>query len=132
VIVERAGAMSPMNAAGSVSATASPLPRRSNGPLARHSIRKLTDAGIWFGPKNWNESITGTSCISSTARRPERLTQRLRSSAGTVQNRPEAMMPPLKSWTCVGGVVGVPEPGTKRSSQMNPNVANRRFPVRSM
>jgi len=62
-------------------------------------MRKLTDAGIWFGPKNWNESTTGTSRISSTARRPSRLTDRFRSSAGTVQNSPDARIPPLKSWT---------------------------------
>jgi len=96
--------------------------------VARHSMRKLTDAGIWFGPKNWKESITGTSCISSTARRPLRLTHRLRSSAGTVQKSPDARIPPLKSWTWVAGV---PVPGTKRSSQMKPNVPKRRVPVPS-
>ena len=31
--------------------------------------------------------------------RPLRLTDRFRSSAGTVQNSPDARIPPLKSWT---------------------------------
>ena len=45
---------------------------------------------------NWKLSITSTLSTSRTALRPSWL-KRTPSSAGSVQNRPEARMPPLKS-----------------------------------
>jgi hypothetical protein len=123
--VERAGAMSPRNAAGSVGGTVLPLPRGTKGSVARHSTRQLIDAGVWLGPKNWNESITARSSTSSTARRPLRLIHSASSGIGSVQNSPDARIPPLKSWTCE------PEPGSKRSTHMKANVPKRRAPFAS-
>ena len=57
---DTAGAISPRNEPGSVGATPVPIPRETGGPLASHSARKSTSAGVLLGPKNWNVSITGT------------------------------------------------------------------------
>ena len=90
--------------------------------VASHLTRRLTVAGITFCPPNVKVSMTGASSAWSLARRPSRLIRNASSSTSTVQKSPDGGMPPLKSWTCA------PEPGSKRSTQMNANVPKRRVP----
>src|SRR5262245_33649594 len=114
-IVETAGAISPRKAAGSVGGTASPLPRGTAGPVASHSARKSTRAGVSFGPKNWNVSMTGRFFTCRTARRLFILKSTALLRTSSVQKSPDGGIPPLKSCCCD------PEPGSKRSIQTKAN-----------
>ncbi len=95
------------------------LGRRGRGArpdaLARQSTVKSTRAGVSFGPKNWNVSITGKLRTRSTARRFDILKSIAVLCTSSVQNRPDGRMPPLKSCSCS------PELGSKRSIQTKAN-----------
>jgi hypothetical protein len=95
--VERAGANVPRNAAGSVAGTVLPEPSCSGGPVASHSILKLTVAGTETGFANWNVSMTGTSLASTIARLPLRLMRKAPLGSSTVQKSPDRRMPPVLS-----------------------------------
>ena len=107
--------MSPRNAPGSCGPTASPKPRATAGPVALHSTRMSTNAGVSLGPKNWNESITAKSLRRTVARRSDILKSRLARDTSSVQNRPDGRIPPLKSCSCD------PAPGSKTSIQTKAN-----------
>jgi hypothetical protein len=95
-----AGANEPRKAARSVGGTLVPLPRATNGPVARHEMEKLTEAGTCVGPKNWNESTTGRSETRSVALCPSWSMWRPPEGTSKIQKSPVCWMPPLLSWRC--------------------------------
>ena len=103
-------------------AGSAPLERAGGPPLRGSSATPES-----VGPKNWKESMTGTSCASSTARRPSWLMR----SAPVGRNRPEQPGREHAAVEVVDLLCRRPVPGTNRSTQMNANVPNRRVPVPS-
>ena len=95
--VERAGANVPRNAAGSVAGTVLPEPSSSGGPVASHSILKLTVAGTETAFANWNVSMAATSLASKIARLPLGLMRKAPWGSSTVQKSPDKRMPPVLS-----------------------------------
>jgi hypothetical protein len=95
--MERAGAIMPRNAAGSVGGTARPEPSSCDGLVASHSTLKLTVDGTRNGLPNRNVSMTVRSLASTIARLAFLLERKAPGGSSTVQKSPKRKMPPLLS-----------------------------------
>ena len=97
--VETARANSPRNARGSVGGTALPIPRGKAGPVASHSTRKSTWAGVSLARRTGTcRSPAGSSRANGPPAVHLELDRTLVTSS--VQKSPDGRMPPLKSFTC--------------------------------